>query len=140
MDSKESIPPAYVAWRASTTNRVVVLASQAGNRFLASLKSLQIRALAGWYDNPIPTRFLAPIDCLKIPALITKEVADLEQTSPRKSFSCTGVQMPEYKCCFPGKGFSPDNLLPSKPDKFMHSNSAGFRERYMVFLTLCMMS
>jgi hypothetical protein len=21
------------------------------------------------YDNPIPTRFLAPIDCLKIPAL-----------------------------------------------------------------------
>jgi hypothetical protein len=26
-------------------------------------------ALAGWYDNPIPTRFLAPIDCLKISAL-----------------------------------------------------------------------
>ncbi len=24
---------------------------------------------AGRYDNPIPTRFLAPIDCLKIPAL-----------------------------------------------------------------------
>ncbi len=23
------------------------------------------------YDNPIPTRFLAPIDCLKIPALLT---------------------------------------------------------------------
>jgi hypothetical protein len=27
-------------------------------------------SLAGRYDNPIPTRFLAPIDCLKIPALI----------------------------------------------------------------------
>ncbi len=26
--------------------------------------------LAGQYDNPIPTRFLAPIDCLKIPALL----------------------------------------------------------------------
>ncbi len=40
IDSKESIPPAYVAF-------------------------------AGRYNNPIPTRFLlAPIDCLKIPALI----------------------------------------------------------------------
>ncbi len=25
-------------------------------------------SLAGRYDNPIPTRFLAPIDCLKIQA------------------------------------------------------------------------
>ncbi len=25
-------------------------------------------SLAGPYDNPIPTLFLAPIDCLKIPA------------------------------------------------------------------------
>ncbi len=25
-------------------------------------------SMAGWYDNPIPTRFLAPIDCSKIPA------------------------------------------------------------------------
>ncbi len=39
IDSKESTPPAYVAWRASTI------------------------------DNPIPPRFLAPIDFLKIPAL-----------------------------------------------------------------------
>ncbi len=27
-------------------------------------------SLAARYDNPIPTRFLAPIDCLKIPALV----------------------------------------------------------------------
>ncbi len=59
-------PPAYVAWRAGTTYRVVVSAREAGNRFLDSLKDLQIRALAGRYDNPIPTQFLAPIDCLKI--------------------------------------------------------------------------
>jgi hypothetical protein len=26
-------------------------------------------SLACQYDNPIPTRFLVPIDCLKIPAL-----------------------------------------------------------------------
>ncbi len=27
-----------------------------------------MRSLTGRYDNPIPTRFLAPEDCLKIPA------------------------------------------------------------------------
>jgi hypothetical protein len=45
IDSDDSIPPAYVAWRVGTTNRVVVPARQAGNRFLGSLKGLQIRAL-----------------------------------------------------------------------------------------------
>ncbi len=44
-DSEELIPPAYVACRAGTTNRTVVPARQAGNRFLASLKGLQIRSL-----------------------------------------------------------------------------------------------
>ncbi len=44
IDSEESISPAYGAWRASTTNRVIVPVSQAGNRFLGSLKGLQIRA------------------------------------------------------------------------------------------------
>ncbi len=44
IDSKESTLPAYVAWRrASTSNRVVVPARQAGNRFLGSSKGLQIR-------------------------------------------------------------------------------------------------
>jgi hypothetical protein len=32
---------------------------------------LKFSTLAGRYDNPIPTRFLAPIDCLKISALYT---------------------------------------------------------------------
>jgi len=39
------MPPAYVAWRTGTSNRVVVPARQAGNRFLGSLIGLQIRAL-----------------------------------------------------------------------------------------------
>ncbi len=43
--AQESIPPAYVVWRASKTNRVVVLKRHAKNRFLGSLKGLQIRAL-----------------------------------------------------------------------------------------------
>ncbi len=31
------------------------------------LKSFKIPSLAGRYENPIPTRFLAPTDCFKIP-------------------------------------------------------------------------
>ncbi len=44
IDFEESIPPAYVARRAGTTNRVVVPARHAGHRFLGSLTDLQIRA------------------------------------------------------------------------------------------------
>jgi hypothetical protein len=61
IDSNELIPPTYEARQAGTKNRVVVLARQDGNRFLSSLKDLQIRALVGY--NPFPTRFLGPIDC-----------------------------------------------------------------------------
>ncbi len=42
--AQESIMPAYVASQAGTTNSVVVLSCQAGNRFLGSLKDIQIRA------------------------------------------------------------------------------------------------
>jgi hypothetical protein len=35
------------------------------------MNSASLCSLAGRYDNPIPTRFLAPIDCLKIPAQTT---------------------------------------------------------------------
>jgi hypothetical protein len=46
IDSDGPIPPAYAHWRAGTTIRVVVQARHAGNRFLGSLKGLQIRAPA----------------------------------------------------------------------------------------------
>ncbi len=39
-------------------------------RFLAPINCLKIPALSGRYDNPIPTGFLAHQDCSKIPALI----------------------------------------------------------------------
>jgi hypothetical protein len=41
------LPPAYVAWRAGTTNMAVVPipARRAGNRFLGSFTGLKIRAL-----------------------------------------------------------------------------------------------
>ncbi len=51
IDSKESIPPTYVAWRAGTSNRIVVHARQDGNRFLGSLKGLQILALYSNWDE-----------------------------------------------------------------------------------------
>jgi hypothetical protein len=41
IDSEDLIPPAFVAWRAGMTNRVVVPARQAGNRLLGSLKGLK---------------------------------------------------------------------------------------------------
>jgi hypothetical protein len=37
---------AYLAWRAGTTERVVVPVRRAGNRFLGTLKGLQMRAQA----------------------------------------------------------------------------------------------
>jgi hypothetical protein len=36
------------------------------NRF-QGMNSVCLCSLAGRYDDPIPTRFLAPIDCLKVP-------------------------------------------------------------------------
>ncbi len=45
IDSKLSNPLAYIAWSAGTTNKIVVLARHAENRFLACFKCLQIRAL-----------------------------------------------------------------------------------------------
>jgi hypothetical protein len=44
--------PAYVAWRAGMSNSIVVPARQAGNRFLGSLKGLQIRAQMVPYLRP----------------------------------------------------------------------------------------
>jgi hypothetical protein len=49
IDSEDSIPLAYVAWRAGMTKRVVVPVCQPGNRFLGSFKGLQIRALICGY-------------------------------------------------------------------------------------------
>jgi hypothetical protein len=48
-------------------------AHHAGNRFLGFFRGLQKKyGLWRVYDNPIPTQFLAPIDCSKIPALVLK--------------------------------------------------------------------
>jgi hypothetical protein len=41
------------------------------NPILYETEQSPLCSMAGRYDNPIPTRFLAPIDCLKIPAQIS---------------------------------------------------------------------
>ncbi len=48
INSEESIPPAYVAWRAGAKKRVVVPARQAGNRFLGSINKY---GLCRWTDR-----------------------------------------------------------------------------------------
>jgi hypothetical protein len=45
-----------------------ILEQSMGDRF-QGINSTSLCSLAGRYDNPIPTRFLASIDCLTIPAL-----------------------------------------------------------------------
>jgi hypothetical protein len=50
------------------------------------MNSASLYSLAGRYDNPIPPQFLAPIDFLKIPALV-------------RTYQCHH----KLACC-PGKG------------------------------------
>ncbi len=47
------------------------------NRF-QEIDSASLFSLAGRYDNPIPTRFLAPIDCYKILAQYAVIVTHVE--------------------------------------------------------------
>jgi hypothetical protein len=44
------------------------------NNQFQGMNSTSLCSLAGRYDNPIPTWFLAPIDCLKIPALFESSI------------------------------------------------------------------
>ncbi len=53
------MPPAYEDWRAGTTTLFVVPARQIGNRFLGSLKGLQIRAQGAISQLPI-AKFKVP--------------------------------------------------------------------------------
>jgi hypothetical protein len=76
IDSKEPIPLANVAWAriCKCLRSPGINVEEVGLSFRPArleidsglLKRLQIRALAGRYNNSIPTQFLVPIDCLKI--------------------------------------------------------------------------
>jgi hypothetical protein len=64
------MPRAYVAWRAGTTNRVVVPPRQTGNRFLGSLGGLQIPALVSASSIQIVYALTLYCDCNAAQALI----------------------------------------------------------------------
>jgi hypothetical protein len=51
-----------------THTEPVFLNVYGAQKSIPRINSASLCSLAGQYDNPIPTRFLAPIDCLKIPA------------------------------------------------------------------------
>jgi hypothetical protein len=64
------------------------------NRFLG-IKSASLCSLVGRYDNPIPTQFLAPLECLKIPALesssrLCRNFESLESSSLQTRGGCRG--------------------------------------------------
>jgi hypothetical protein len=46
-------------------------------------ESASLCSLAGRYDNSIPTRFLAPIECLKIPALGPMDQIPIKTPNPK---------------------------------------------------------
>ncbi len=71
-------PPGYIGWwidtLESTPGLLKRLQLRALVRYFKLLRSpgidfASLFSLAGRYGNPIPTRFLAPIDCYKITAL-----------------------------------------------------------------------
>ncbi len=70
------------------------------NRF-QRMNSASLRSLAGRYDNPIPTRFLAPMDCLKIPAQYSRSWTPGLRATWKLSFQIKQVeillQFPEIK-------------------------------------------
>jgi hypothetical protein len=58
---------AYVYGTVEDTEPECLTFKEPRNRF-QGINSAILCSLEGRYDNPIPTRFLAPKDCLKIPA------------------------------------------------------------------------
>ncbi len=99
IDSKESIPP-----RICSLSPYFSTLMEHRNR-VQGINSASLCSLAGRYDNTIPTRFLAPIDCLKIPALagrydntiLTRFLVPIDCSKIPAQISCTIIL---YKCMY----------------------------------------
>jgi hypothetical protein len=68
------------------------------NRF-QGLNAASLCSQAGRCDNPIPTRFLAPIDCLKIPELYSMDQISLVIWSMQYSVYCTYIFNIYFNIC-----------------------------------------
>jgi hypothetical protein len=64
------------------------------------MNSASLCSLAGRYDNPIPTRFIDPIDCSEIPALLL-------QGSEREGLPLRADSEPRLRCRLPVSGRRP---------------------------------
>ncbi len=73
------------------------------NRF-QGMNSASLCSLAGRYDNPIPTLFLAPIDCLKIPVPDSKNPLHCsasvkgQPTAPCLRIGSMFLPLPSLRC------------------------------------------
>jgi hypothetical protein len=66
------VSPCLLLGYHSTESEPVFLNVYGARLRFQGMNSASLFGLAGRYDNPIPPRFQAPIDCLKIPALNLK--------------------------------------------------------------------
>ncbi len=74
-------------------------------------KHLKVRALAGRYDNPIPSLFLAHIDSLKIPAPVSIELI-IEDQALSASYELAPLPLESSTGDVPvQKNWKSDNLL-----------------------------
>jgi hypothetical protein len=60
----------FIDMKITDQSRNFLTFKELGNPF-QGINSAKLCSLAGRYDNPIPSRFLASIDCLKILALVS---------------------------------------------------------------------
>ncbi len=88
------------------------------NRF-QGITSASLCSPAGQYDNPLPTRFLAPIDCLKIPAQDSGQIFkdDMNGFFPptRILFYVTICEQPTF-LTYPDEG---ERKMGDRPVKFL---------------------
>ncbi len=98
------------------------------------MNSASQSSLAGRYDNPILTRFLAPKDCLKIPAQNTRPTPPRRVHVPRQSALTKVVFLlpdsadaPSFRQLPSGVGDTPRGALSPPPPPFTFSALALLR-------------
>jgi len=100
------------------------------NRFQGMSSASQF-SLAGRYYNPIPTRFLAPIDCLKIPAQYLTVAAQIQgpPNKPQKMLIIDRMTMSKWRP-FPFSSYTNRRLILHGEQKVRNTMQLlGFRRK-----------
>ncbi len=86
---------------------------------IPGIDSVSLCGLAGRYDNPIPTRFLAPIDCYKIPALVSHFIpAKMDRVSHCRTSSHIFVHLCQWRQFFSRTSSSIPEFLEPQVGKY----------------------